>query len=190
MSTYAGDGEPVVRYDEEVRRAKKARVCSSCRELIGAGDLYHRTAALFDGSWEVVNRCARCEAMYRFLKPLVRARDREDVCDPRLQCGHTWGDNFEGEPPIAVQALAFLMPHEAQALLAKRDAFSRFALGPWGSAEVSGPVEQEDARIARLLRSILGDRVPVQAEPFVAVPRRGLPDGVEDSWLEFQENAE
>lgn len=155
MSTYAGDGEPVDRFCEEVRRAKKARRCGACREAIDAGDLYHRSAFLYAGEWEVINRCARCEAMFRFLAPLVRARDSEDVCDSRLNCGHTWQDNFEGEPPVAIQALAFLTKEEAQALLEKRERFERFVHGPWGTAEVSGPVEAEDARVLRLLPEVL-----------------------------------
>lgn len=174
MSIDGGDGEPVDRYDESVRRAAKAHKCDACRETIKRGDLYHRTAMLFEGQWDITNRCARCEAMYRFLQPCVRKLgDGDEICDPELQCGHVWSDNFEGEPPLVVQALAFLTPAEAQVLLSKRARFERRVSGSWGSANVAGPIESEDARIARLLRTILGDRFPSPAEGFVPVEREG-----------------
>jgi hypothetical protein len=123
--------------------------------------------------------CARCDAMFRFLQPCVRGLgDGDEHCDPALDCGHVWSDNFEGEPPLVVQALAFLTPAEAQVLLEKRARFRRRVSGDFGSADVSGPVESEDGRIARLLRRTLGDRLPASTESVVPVEREGR----EESW--------
>lgn len=116
MSVDAGE-EYVDVWDETVRRARKEHRCDACRETIRRGDLYHRTATLYDGAWDSTNRCARCEAMFRFLSPLVKGLGDDQVCDLALNCGHKWQDNFPGEPPLIVQALAFLTQSEAQILL-------------------------------------------------------------------------
>ena len=148
MSTYAGDGEPVVRMDRSVHRSKIERKCDACRRMIEAGQLYHRSAYLYDGSWEVIDRCARCEGMYRILSPLVRSwSGGDEICDDRLNCGHTWQDNFKDEPPVEVQALAFLTPSEAQILLERSEGF-RWARE---AADMQGPLEREDALTRRLL---------------------------------------
>jgi hypothetical protein len=141
VDTDSFDGPSAV-WDEDVRRSRKDRCCSACHETIKRGDLYHSTRSLFDGSWTTIARCARCEAMYRFLGSVQGAGD---VCDERLDCGHEWEDNFFGEPPLVVQALAFLTPSEAQLLLSK----------PWalqGREHVAtGPIEAPERMIARLL---------------------------------------
>ncbi len=79
--------------------------------------------------------------MYRFLGSV---QPRGEVCAERLDCGHDWDDNFDGEPPVEVQALAFLTPSEAQVLLSK----------PWPARnwdEFHHPCEKPEHRIARLL---------------------------------------
>ena len=144
MSMDGGDEYPDV-WDESVRRARKEHTCGACKEPIKRGHLYSRTACLYEGSWDFWNRCARCEAIYRFLKPLVRDLGEEDgfeceqYCDPALNCGHTFQDNFKRDAPLAVQALAFLKPEEAQLLLS--------------APKVNG--ESEEERIERVLASIL-----------------------------------
>jgi|1185.fasta_scaffold09525_1 hypothetical protein len=160
MSVYAGDGEPVARWDSSVRRSKIVRSCCACCQPIAIGALYHRTAYLYDGDWEVIERCARCEAMYRILRPLVHKMFLGDeVCDDRLNCGHTWRDNFGEEPPVEVQALAFLSPEEAQVLLEKPLGFE------WArkTAGLQGPVESEDAITRRLLARVLAPPVEMSA---------------------------
>ncbi len=137
VDTDSFDG-PCDVWDEDVRRARKERRCSACHETIKRGDLYHSTRSLYDGSWTTIARCARCEAMYRFLGSV---QGTGDVCDERLDCGHEWQDNFDGEPPLVVQALAFLTPAEAQLLLSK----------PWHDDVVTGPIEAPERKIARLL---------------------------------------
>jgi hypothetical protein len=107
-------------YEEGVRRARKRHKCSACREPIQPGQQYHATRSLFDGSWETVKRCARCEAMFRFLGSILPG---DQVCAERLDCGHPWSDNFSDPPPPEVEHLAFLTQAEAQRLLddPKRD---------------------------------------------------------------------
>jgi hypothetical protein len=155
VSVYAGDGEPVDRWDQSVRRSKADRDCDACRQTIEPGQLYHRTAYLYGGSWEVIERCARCEAMYRILQPLVRKRsENEEICDDRLNCGHTWRDNFDEDPPLEVQALAFLTPTEAQVLLERGEGFR------WARemTDAQGPLEREDTMTRRLLARMLAPR--------------------------------
>ena len=139
VDTDSFDG-PCDVWDEDVRRARKDRHCSACRETIHRGDLYHSTRQLYDGSWTTISRCARCETMYRFLGSV---QPSGEVCAERLDCGHEWAENFSGDPPIEVQALAFLTPAEAQLLLSK----------PWTVLDwwTHGPREAPERKIARLL---------------------------------------
>jgi hypothetical protein len=144
VSTDCGD-EPCDIYETAVRRSRKDRKCDACRETIRRGDRYDTTRILFEGQWQATNRCARCEAMYRVLSPLM-SRDDDQVCDPELNCGHTWEDNFGEQPPVVVQALAFLTPSEAQVLLERWPA-------PLHHRDylVHGPLEAPERTIARLL---------------------------------------
>lgn len=140
MSTDCGE-EPVDIYESAVRRSRKDRKCHACRELIRRGDRYHTTRMLFEGQWQHTNRCARCEALVRVLSPLM---DDEQVCDPTLDCGHRWEENFGEPPPLAVQALAFLTPGEAQVLLERWPAELPFF-------DSQGPLEAPERTIERLL---------------------------------------
>ncbi len=115
MSVDCGDEYADV-HEEGVRRARKDRPCNACRETIKRGDLYHCTRTLFEGSWETISRCARCEQMYRLLLPMM---GEDETCDPNLNCGHEFRQRFGEDPPPELAALAFMTPAEAQALLAK-----------------------------------------------------------------------
>ena len=115
MSVWAGDGEPIDRYGHELRKSKKDRKCTACRETIRKGDFYAYQFWLCDGSYSSSERCLRCEAIYVTLTPKVRERDREDFCAPDLDCGHTWEENFNEPPPPEVARLAFMTREEMQA---------------------------------------------------------------------------
>jgi hypothetical protein len=105
------DGESVVRHDVDTRVARKAHVCSACRGPIRVGDLYTREAMLWGGSWEVVKRCPRCQAIFAHLSARIRAEgDRQEHCDPRLNCGHEYKEKWDTEPPPHIAALAFWLP--------------------------------------------------------------------------------
>jgi hypothetical protein len=163
MSIDCSDGEPVEVYNENIKRAKKDWECDACRQRIERGHLYHETKMFFDDVWEVTRRCARCEALFRFLVPCVRELSSEERCAEALDCGHEWKDNFEGEPPVAVQALAFLTPAEAQVLIRRPP--------PTTLDVLFGPEETDEHRIARLLAMLFGDRIPVPTDKFIAVER-------------------
>lgn len=167
MSVDCSDGEPVDNYKDGVRRAKKDTPCTACNQTIERGHLFHRTTYSYEDEKYEHNRCARCEAMFRFLQPCVRGLSGDETVDPDLNCGHKWEDNFEGEPPLAVQALAFLTPAEAQVLISTKRFKRRYA----GSEYFHGPEETEEHRIARLLGKILDRPIPLPTEPFVAVER-------------------
>lgn len=118
MSVDCGDEYPDV-YSNGLRRARKEHECDACAETIRRGDRYHYTFCVFEGSANTTKRCARCELMYRALLPLI---DDESTCDPELNCGHTFENNFGEAPPPELARLAFVTPDEAQALLSARKA--------------------------------------------------------------------
>jgi hypothetical protein len=167
MSVDCSDGEPVDDYESVTRRAKTETSCTACGQPIERGQLYHHTSYSFDGDDFEHRRCARCEAMFRFLQPCVNELSGDETVDPDLDCGHVWSDNFEGEPPLAVQALAFLTPAEAQVLIASK----RFSNQYVDLMRLQGPIEPEEHRIARLLRRILGERFPLPTGKFCAIER-------------------
>lgn len=98
-------------------RARKEHKCSACHEPIRRGDLYSYSFFVFEGDTSTVKRCARCETIYREVSARL---DRYSVPEERLNCGHTWQENFGEDPPPEIAALAFVTPAEAQGrLLAK-----------------------------------------------------------------------
>lgn len=167
MSTDYGDGEPVDSYLLCIRRAKRDTTCTACDQPILRTELYKEESYSFDGEDYEHRRCARCDAMYEFLGPCVDRLSGDEGVALDLDCGHVWSDNFEGEPPLEVQMLAFLTPAEAQVLLSSR----RFKNVYVDNMLLQGPCEPENHRIARLLRKIVGDRMPLPTEAFVAVER-------------------
>ena len=109
-------------YDEEAKvwsethpKCRKVRECQACDEKIRVGDVYSRTAVLFDGKWETFVRCLRCNVMYHFLNKKICAHgDWDEACAPLLDCGHEYVENWGEEPPPEIVELAFLTPDEAQ----------------------------------------------------------------------------
>jgi hypothetical protein len=108
------DADPVAAYKETWRKARKDHWCCACRETIPRGHLYHYCSFVFDGRGESLKHCARCWEIYLFIS------DAQD--DPRasvnleLNCGMSWKDAFEEDPPEEVAALAFMTPEEGQKL--------------------------------------------------------------------------
>ena len=146
MSVDCGDDGPDV-WLERFIRARAEHTCAACCTIITRGELYHQTRSLYDGGWTVVKRCARCQAIFELLSCKVRELPGDQCCDPRLDCGHTYQENF-GDTPIAVQALAFMTRNEAQRLAE----LIRMTRPPnefyW---EEHGPREAPEAWIERLL---------------------------------------
>ncbi len=121
MSTYCGDGEPVVVHENRRRRARKEHKCSACRETIRVGDFYFNEFSVWDGNTETVKRCARCEQIFQALCMLHRTEKRGDETWPasRLDCGDSFQDVFDRDPPPELAELAFLTADEMQARLAR-----------------------------------------------------------------------
>ena len=97
-------------------RARKARPCMACKEVIEVGDVYHKHEDLYDGAWQRWHHCARCWKMLVALESHLD--DREIGVDPYLNCGEIWDD-----PPDDVVALAF-MSHAEIASAAEKEAGS------------------------------------------------------------------
>jgi uncharacterized C2H2 Zn-finger protein len=78
---------------------------------VAVGRKYHRTALLFDGNWETIVRCERCQAIYRHLSDrMAKEGDCDEFCDDHLNCGHGYQERWEEPPPEAIAALAFWLP--------------------------------------------------------------------------------
>lgn len=112
MSQYGeGDSCPVL--DETWRTSRKDRKCDACKEAIRTGHRYHRTASLYDGSWNVTERCERCQFIFEHLSDCIaKEGDREEYeyCHPDLNCGHEYKERWKEEPPPEIAALAFWRP--------------------------------------------------------------------------------
>ena len=101
-------------------KARKEHKCHACNERIAPGETYQCDSFLFEGEWNTVKRCARCELMYRHLDGRMREeRDWDTYCDSELKCGHEYEEEWGEPPPEDVAALAFMTPEEAQAQLGK-----------------------------------------------------------------------
>jgi hypothetical protein len=110
MSQY-GDGEPVPVHETVVRTARKPHKCSACDEQIEPRQRYTRVALLFEGQWQVTNRCARCQKIYEHLSDrIAKGGDSEEYCDGELNCGHEYEERWREPPPENIAALAFWRP--------------------------------------------------------------------------------
>ena len=104
------------------QRARKEHRCKACRETIRVGDVYASEFIVYDGESSTTKRCLRCDTMLSAIQS--RMTDAgidswEEGVDPALNCGHTWDENFQEEPPPEVARLAFISRDEAQRELAK-----------------------------------------------------------------------
>ena len=112
MSQY-GDGESADVYTDEWRKARKEHWCHACAEAIVPGQRYMRVAMLFEGRWEIIVRCERCESIHAHLRGRIRkGGDPEEYCDDRLNCGHDYRERWSEDPPPEIAKLAFWMPGE------------------------------------------------------------------------------
>lgn len=113
--SYSCDGSYVI-YEETEPRCRKARSCDACGETIPVGHRYTRVAILFDGSWETVCRCRRCQALHVHLRGLCESRAHYDDLwpDERLACGLDYEDEW-GDLPDEIARLAFMAADEMQA---------------------------------------------------------------------------
>ena len=111
--------------------ARKAHKCLACDETIEPGHMYHRTAMLFDGQWDHMLHCTRCHRIFIAIQGKNHAEGNGVVAiDPELDCGESWVDLF-GEPPIEIQALAFMLPGES--IPARADSSPSLAITPNGN---------------------------------------------------------
>ena len=109
MSTF-GD-EPVAVSHTSWRNARKAWTCSACKEPIEVGQKYRYVCFLFDGRWYTFRRCERCQAIYAHLAERMDVEGNgEEFCADALDCGHTYEDRWDEEPPAHIAALAFWRP--------------------------------------------------------------------------------
>lgn len=119
MSVDCCDGEPIVVDDTTRRRARKDHKCQCCSETIPRTHIYFRQFVVWDGTTDTIKRCARCQTLY---EALVKSHpdDQETAVAWRLDCGHTYGEVYDGaDPPPELERLAFMTPEEMQAELTK-----------------------------------------------------------------------
>ena len=106
------DCEPCTIYDKTTPTARKPTLCQACSETIPAGVKYTRVGILFDGRWDTVKRCQRCEAIHAHLVGL-RGRGANwgsEWPNDRLDCGYSYKEVHDCEPPDEIAALAFALP--------------------------------------------------------------------------------
>ena len=110
MSQYS-DGEYVKLYDEEERKARKPHRCAACRETIPPKAKYWVISWLWEGRFDGLKRCGRCQKMHAHL--LKKCRDNgysDEYPDHELNCGHDYTERWGVEPPPEIAALAFALP--------------------------------------------------------------------------------
>lgn len=120
MSVDCFDGEPIDVDQEVTRRARKEHICDACRGTIPRTHFYIRHTVIWDGGVEVIKRCLRCQAIYEELCKLHHQECEDTAPAWRLDCGDTFRDVFDRDPPPELARLAFLTPEEAQAELAPK----------------------------------------------------------------------
>lgn len=105
------DVEVAPRYIESTVGSRTEAECSACDEVIPLGEYHTSVRILFEGQWETLRRCRRCQAMHEHLRSLQHCYD-ESWPDDRLNCGHDYNDVHRVQPPPHIAALAFLLPGE------------------------------------------------------------------------------
>lgn len=107
MSLSADDGETVDVYEKTQQRSRKQRDCDACELPILPGHGYVRESTLYDGRWEHVVRCARCDLIWEHLQARMPSGE---FADRQLNCGHEYEERWGEKPPEWLAALAFWMP--------------------------------------------------------------------------------
>src|SRR5690606_210510 len=95
-------------YREVRLTARKPHECDACELLIRKGDRYTRIGIVFQGSAETVCRCLRCQFIHEHLREKGGASGMWPA--ERLDCGETYQDHWDEEPPAFLAALAFWQP--------------------------------------------------------------------------------
>lgn len=130
-----GGSHPSV-WREKFRRARKEHDCEACGRRIERGEMYSYTFSVYDGNPSETVRCLRCDVLYQLLQEKIgRATDGDECADPNLNCGHTWQQRWEEDPPPEVAMLAFYTPAEVAAMFPTQEAIEEFASGVlrrWG----------------------------------------------------------
>lgn len=118
MSVDCCDGEPCVVDYTTRQRARIEHKCSCCGETIPRTHFYFRQFLVWGGTIDTIKRCARCQALYDALVT-SHPGDWETAVALRLDCGHSYREVYEADPPPELARLAFLTPDEMQADLAQ-----------------------------------------------------------------------
>jgi hypothetical protein len=107
---------------ESYHKARKEHVCCACGETIRKGDRYRKTFVVFEGDVDTYKHCLRCATLMDAISKRIRDGERnyEEAVAWELDCGHTWQENFDEEPPEEIARLAFLTPDEMQRELAPK----------------------------------------------------------------------
>jgi hypothetical protein len=115
MSVNIDDCETTQASSETRPRARKPHRCDACHETIPTGTVYVRNGFVAEGTAETIKRCLRCERIYEHLAERFRAARRHgEAPDVLLDCGHTYRDEWDEDPPEEVAALAFALPGEVE----------------------------------------------------------------------------
>lgn len=103
-------------YSEVERRARKTHVCDACSELILPKQMYWRitmSGARQDARGHVVDsvravlRCKRCQKLHLHLRDRCLGWDERMWPDEKLDCGHTYQEQWDSDPPDEIASLAF-----------------------------------------------------------------------------------
>lgn len=95
-------------YRELRHVARKPHDCCACEIPIVPGDIYYAISAQWEGRVEGWKRCARCQFVHEQLRDICQADGSWP--DEELNCGHTFEERWEREPPAWLAALAFWKP--------------------------------------------------------------------------------
>lgn len=90
-------------------KARKSHWCAACCEAIPIGTRYQESRCLYDGSFQRIKRCARCVAM---ADAILKRVGPGVAISLTLDCGTSWLDAFDEDPPEHVAALAFALPSD------------------------------------------------------------------------------
>lgn len=106
-------------YSDTWRKARKGHTCCACNEPIKAGEQYHYSSGVWDGTPESYKHCQRCWTMVQVLIQ----ENYPDLVDLHLDCGESW-DDLHGSTPEDLAELAFMLPKDFRSnIIRKRPNF-------------------------------------------------------------------
>src|SRR5690242_12524167 len=71
---FYGDGDHAVIQERSRPKARKQYRCYECRGVILPGETHQYLKSLYEGSWDVVRTCLKCEAVREFIADIEQAR--------------------------------------------------------------------------------------------------------------------